>query len=96
MILDYRNYGDLERQYNHGKVLVDGQEIRQVFYVDTERGFVRTYDVLGDAKPHATRERFDPEVIARAREGETEPWDQPIDGALSKYVRGVVVLQKTN
>lgn len=97
MKLDYRNYdnqGELEREYAHGKVLVDGREIKQVFYVDTEAGFVRSYDVLGDNKAHATCECLDPEVVRKALEGETEPWDQPLDGALSKYIRGVVELSK--
>jgi hypothetical protein len=84
---------------NRKRVLVDGVEIRQVFYVDTDAGFVRTYDVLGDAQAHATREMIEANIIAAARDKDyagsnSEPWDMPLDGVMSKYVRGVVELHQ--
>lgn len=36
----------------HPRVLVDGVEIRQVWYVNTDIGFVCTYDVFGDGSMH--------------------------------------------
>lgn len=56
MILDYRNMGENERRYRNGKVLVDGEEVRLVFYVDTEAGIVKSYDVFGDARVHTCAE----------------------------------------
>lgn len=83
---------------NRKRVFVDGVEIRQVFYVDTDHGFVGTYDVLGDGQAHATCEPLEAHVIASAREkdhaaGNSDPWQMPRDGVMSKFVRGVVELR---
>lgn len=84
MILDYNKYGPLEREYNSGNVLVDGRVIRAVFYVDTEAGFVRSYDVLGDGKAHSIHEDVTVEQPFELREG----------AVYFKTVRGVVELHK--
>lgn len=41
------------------KVLLDGQEIKLVWFADTEAGIVKTYDIFGDAKPHPVLGRPD-------------------------------------
>lgn len=95
MIIDCRTWKTAEQiLYERRRVFVDGIEIKQVWYVDTEAGFVCSFDVLGDGKVHATREKLDPEVIAKARDTETEFWDMPLGGAISKTVRGVVELKE--
>lgn len=53
MIIDCRKWrgkedADRERCIVH----VDGQEIRGVFYVDTDAGLVKTYDVFGDGRTY--------------------------------------------
>lgn len=95
MIIDCRKWSsDPDRMAREqSRVFVDGVEIKQVWYVDTDAGFVCSYDVLGDGKAHATRERIDPEVIIAARAKEVEPWDMPENGAMSKTVRGQVELR---
>ena len=77
-----------------GMVLVDGVEVKLVWYADTAEGVAKTYDVLGDGKPHATQEAFDPGVVQAAlRDAEErgqESWDQPLGGVLSKTLHGKV------
>lgn len=46
MILDYSKTGEAERLWQNGRVLLDGVEVKSVFYVDTKAGLVKTYDVL--------------------------------------------------
>jgi hypothetical protein len=38
------------------KCFLDGVQIAQVHYVDTEQGIVKSYDVFGDGKAHALHE----------------------------------------
>ena len=54
VILDYRNMSRFEREFCCGRCLVDGKEIPLVWYVDTRRGFVKTYDVNDTHKPVLT------------------------------------------
>lgn len=56
MKLDYSKMGPNERLFMGGTVKVNGREIKQVFFVDTAAGIVKSYDVLGDGKVHAGRE----------------------------------------
>ena len=44
----------------HGRVLLDGEPVDQVWYADSERGEVRTFDVFGDGKAHATHSINEP------------------------------------
>ncbi len=78
-------------KFHKAKCLVDGVEIKQVWYADTEVGVVKSYDVLGDGKPYATR---DPLIQALMLDGKVvegiEPWDLPFDGVASKTVRGKI------
>jgi hypothetical protein len=52
MILDYSGHPKRakERRFAGATVTVDGVQINQVFFVDTRRGIVKTYDVKGDGK----------------------------------------------
>ena len=52
MILDYQHIGWKELKYSGGKLTLNGGAIRSCFYVDTVKGLVRTYDVLGDGKTY--------------------------------------------
>lgn len=54
IILDYKTrFGPLEKEFLYGRVLVDGKEIQQVWYVNTRTGVVKTYDVNDSHKPVA-------------------------------------------
>ena len=68
-VVDFREKimkGSLAEKALGGTCLVDGKEVDLVFYVDTEREFVRTYDLRGakvpkalqDGKPHSVREFY--------------------------------------
>lgn len=87
MIIDCRSEEYRNNPYR-ARVLVDGVEIDKVFYVDTDHGFVKTYAVAEDAKAIATA-GMGTELFER---GQREGWDMPIDGAVSKVVRGKVEL----
>ena len=69
-------------------VMVDGKVIDLVWYVDTEQGCVKTYDVFGDRKvrfgsdPRANEVRDDPDV--EGIDNREEP--------LSRTIRGKVEL----
>lgn len=89
MILNYRNIGELEKEYAYGKCFVDGVEIKRVFYIDTEAGLVRTYDI-GDERYHTTQGLSEEE---RER-GRKEDWCMPVGGVVSKIVVGVVEVRK--
>jgi len=52
MTLDFSNMSPLEEEYIGSKVFVDDIQIELAFYIDTENGLVRTYDVMKDGKPH--------------------------------------------
>lgn len=58
MIIDYNKdpLGDDELAMVGGTCLVDGVEIKQVFYADTDAGVVHSYDVLGDGKVHTVHD----------------------------------------
>jgi len=51
MILNYKQTGPLEEEFSLGRVLVDGQQVNQVHFVDTVAGFVETYDVDETHRP---------------------------------------------
>jgi len=51
IILNYLQMSRFEREFASGRCLVDGIEIPLVWYVDTRRGFVKTYDVDDTHKP---------------------------------------------
>lgn len=75
------------------RCLVDGKEINCVWYADTEAGIVKTYDVLGDGKAHATRELIGfgtlsvDSMVVNHRLVEA-----PIDGVVSVTLSGKVEL----
>jgi hypothetical protein len=44
------------RAFMGGRVFLDGVEIFQAWYINTDTRVIKTYDVLGDRKPHSIRE----------------------------------------
>jgi hypothetical protein len=80
MILDFqRRIKPEQNEFIGGRVTVDGIEIRLVWYIDTDAGVVKTYDVFGDGKPHC---RCAGDLISRTITGEVELFRR--DGA--KYL----------
>jgi hypothetical protein len=80
-----------------GKVFVDGVEIKLAWYVNTETGIVKTYDVFHDGNPRPVIKS--PGWLGAAiRDYYTEKHfpgrevDCPVDGALSETLRGKVEL----
>lgn len=69
-------------------VFVDGIEIQQVWYLDTDLGLVKSYD-LGDGIPITAAVQLTPGLRAR---GEREGWEIPPDGVASRVIRGAVTL----
>lgn len=61
IIVDYRGRfpGEMEERMRGGHVFVDGKEIRQVFYVNTGRRLVMSYDVLEDGKAYCGWAKID-------------------------------------
>ena len=58
MIIDCRTWHKLTpRQVEtvRRRVFVNGLEVLQVWYLDTDAGYVKTYDVFGDGKAHSTQ-----------------------------------------
>ncbi len=70
-------------------VFIDGVEIKQVWYVDTEAGFVKTYDVLEDGAVHSSWD------ISKLRldSSFTANWEMPLGGAASKTIHGSIELR---
>ncbi len=87
MILDFRNAGGNEWKHSGSRCTVNGNPVDLVFYVDTDSGLVKSYDVLGDRKVHTVREV-----------GITLPEGAEIDdrGVMFKAVRGVVEIHKSS
>jgi hypothetical protein len=53
MVIDVERGGPAAIEKLKGiRCLVDGSEVADVWYVDTEAGIVRRYDVLGDGLAH--------------------------------------------
>lgn len=69
------------------RVFVDDVEIRQVWYLDTESGIVKTYDVLGDDKAHLSREVA---ILVKGGLQLSGDVELPIDGVASKTIHGNV------
>ena len=93
MILDWKNGVGPIHEYQRGKVFVDGTEINRVFYVDTERGIVKTYDVLhNDAA--ATPTRKPDGTFWTAADFPGREVEAPEDGVLEETIRGTVRVEK--
>ena len=72
------------------RCFLDGKEIKQVWYVDTDAGIVKTMDVFGDDKTYH-RYSLDGEKLA-ALLGSGRDIDAPFDKAISETLRGNVEL----
>lgn len=77
-----------EQKLPGGRFFLDGKEITQVCYIDNEAGTVRTLDVLGDGKPHATRKADGTAWTSADFPGREVQC--PADGALSEILYGEV------
>jgi hypothetical protein len=55
VLLNFQNPGDLEREYisRGARPFVNGREIKCAWLIDSAAGIVKTYDVIGDGKPHS-------------------------------------------
>jgi hypothetical protein len=93
MIIDCKEWKTSEIcKSEQRRVFVDGVEIKQVFYVDTEAGLVRTYDVLGDGEAHAVRRGFH-EICHQESDFPGRDISAPLNGPLSETIRGAVTLR---
>ena len=70
---------------------VDGVEIKQVWYANTETGVVKTYDVLRDDRVYASS---DAEAIAKALLQPSVELEILRDSALSETLRGRVEIKQ--
>lgn len=109
MIVDVRTWTPADREHYRGaRVLLDGREIPEVWYVDTDAGIVKTYAVLFDA-PVALVERIRAaldrpalnarEIFAAERFSvELLPADyeieSPPDAVVSRTLRGAVSIER--
>lgn len=48
----YRTGGKFLRKHGRRRVILDGIEIKQVYYIDRRRRVLRTFDTRGDGQPH--------------------------------------------
>lgn len=95
-LADFRNgMNALAREAKLGTCLLDGVEVAQAFYIDTEAGVVKTYDLRGvpgipdglaDGKAHSSRELWLKGFL------KTAEVDAPVDGAVSRTLFGRVEL----
>lgn len=96
MIIDFRipsaRESEETKAMQNGRVTVDGEEIHQVFYADTEAGIVKTFDVFRNFKPTAVRRSADMDDIWVAGDFPGREVDAPPDGVLSETLRGRVEL----
>lgn len=77
-----------EQRLPGGKFFLDGKEIMQVCLVDSIAGMIRTLDVLGEGRPHATRKPDGSAWIPADFPGREV--DCPHGGALSEVLHGEV------
>ncbi len=81
-----------------GKCFVDGRQIAQVWFADTETGVVKTYDVFGDGKARATCGGYSAidkpfgDVLYTPADFPGREVECPLDGAVSEMLRGKVEL----
>jgi hypothetical protein len=89
MILDSRQLRKMSFEQQiaaRRRVFLDGVEFDQVWYVDTVRGYLRTFNVLGDSRPHS--------VVELVQDGKMDSdWDD-IDGVASKTLMGKITLKE--
>ncbi len=70
------------------RVLLDGREVHEVWFVDTDAGILKTYAVVEDAEAMFVGSL--PSYL-RAR-GVKEGWDMPPGGIVSKTLYGHIEL----
>ena len=94
MIINYKRWnGEAdcgEHQLFQGKCLVDGREIRSVWFADTEEGIVKTYSVDGTDVIYAAISgwRHDPKYSPML----DHPDIENTGGVLSRTLRGRIEL----
>lgn len=93
MIIDCRTKEGCELAVrNRWRCFLNGKEIRLVWYVDTEGGFIRTLDVLGDGEPHPVRRGFGT-VCYQTSDFRGRDVQAPLDGVLSETLYGHIELR---
>ena len=88
MILDWSQPGPNEEKMGGGKLLLDGREIKSVWYVDTEAGIVKSYEVFGEGK---LAYYCDEDTIRmRFPDGVPENVDAPLNDIFSITLKGKI------
>jgi hypothetical protein len=93
---------------NEGRVFLDGVEVFQAWYINTETGVVKTYDVLGDKRVHTIRECVEGDIPALAElralipfSPYAEGWEaacgvEVLDNVLSKTIGGKITFDASD
>ena len=90
-VANYRPMNDLAREARGGTCLLNGREVTLVWFADTEAGIVKTFEVLGDGKVHATRRGIGI-ACYRAIDFPGREVECELDEALSETLHGKVEL----
>lgn len=88
MIIDCKSE-EFRNRPVRARVFLNGEEIQAVWYVDTEKGLLKTYAVVEDAGIMGTH-HLSPALKER---GIREGWEMPIDGVVSKTLHGGIELR---
>lgn len=96
MIIDCTSE-EMQRDPRFYKCYLNGSEVYEVWYVDTDAGLLKTYSVLED--PLVEHRRHQPigtrELTSAQRErGIAEGWEMPEDGRVSRIMRGLIELRE--
>ena len=94
MIYNFRQYDadpEMKRRCDsvrRWRLLLDGAEVRLVWYIDAEAGLVKTYDVWGDGKIYGIAQRMEDVPAGAVARGEVEK----AGDLYSTTLRGTVTL----
>jgi len=89
-IIDCNDGKNAASKYAGYRCFVDGVEIQKVYYVDTEAGIVKTYDVMGDGRSRHVSEcgKTIPSIEVLRSSGV-----YVVNGRLHKLIRGSVEMR---
>lgn len=94
MVFDFSIPGPAENYYLHGRCLLNGEELREVYYIDTESCTVRTYDLTGHpqcpegltAVPHLAGDWLNPPADIKVSDSGVLYWERR--GNVDLYTKG--------